>query len=169
MVKKKNPNIHTISVYVANKPGVLVRCAQVFARRGFNIDSLVVSPGVNPRYSRMTITAIGAPEVLEQIIKQTGKLVDVLHCIEHTGLDSIDREYAMLKIKASGARARNAIKKRIKNCAHILDDKNGAIIVGQMGTTEDLNKLEDQLKKKYTIIEMIRSGKLVMAVGKEPT
>ena len=72
-------NIHTISLFVANKPGVLIRCAQVFARRGFNIDSLVVSPAVNPKFSRMTITAQGDPDTLEQIIKQSAKLIDVVH------------------------------------------------------------------------------------------
>jgi len=169
MIKKKNPNTHTISVFVANKPGVLVRCAQVFARRGFNIDSLVVSAGVDPRYSRMTITATGAPEVLEQIIKQSSKLVDVMHCIEHTGEDSIDREYAMLKIKCPNPATRNAIRKLVKNRAHILNDASGAIIIGQAGRTEDLDGLEEAIKKKFTILEMVRSGKLAMAVGKEAT
>ncbi|MBZ0166059.1 MAG: acetolactate synthase small subunit, partial [Candidatus Omnitrophica bacterium] len=81
-MEKKN-NIHTISLLVANKPGVLIRCAQIFARRGFNVDSLVVSPAVNPKFSRMTITAQGDPATLEQIIKQTAKLIDVVHAEEH--------------------------------------------------------------------------------------
>ena len=80
-------DVHTISLFVANKPGVLVRCAQVFARRGFNIDALVVSPSANPKYSRMTITLSGDPATLDQIIKQTAKLVDVIHCSEHTRKD----------------------------------------------------------------------------------
>ena len=75
--------LHTISVLVANKPGVLVRIALVFARRGYNIDSLVVSPTVNPKFSRMTITAKGDLETLEQIIKNVNKLIDVIHCGEH--------------------------------------------------------------------------------------
>ena len=65
---------HTISVKVANKPGVLLRIATIFARRGFNIDSLVVSPALDGKYSRMTITTSGARETLEQIIKQLNKL-----------------------------------------------------------------------------------------------
>ena len=67
--KIKQKDIHTVSMLVANKPGVLVRCAQVFARRGFNIDALVVSASVNPKFSRMTITASGDPGTLEQIVK----------------------------------------------------------------------------------------------------
>ncbi|MCA9407601.1 MAG: acetolactate synthase small subunit [Candidatus Omnitrophica bacterium] len=168
MARGKNENFHTISVLVANKPGVLVRCAQVFARRGFNIDALVVSPGVDPKFSRMTITAQGDPATLDQIIKQTAKLIDVVHCQEHTDLDAVDREYAMVKVKASSPATKTAIKKVIKAKAHILDDSNQAMIIGQTGTSDELDALEEQLKK-FGIVEMVRSGKLVMARGKEPT
>jgi acetolactate synthase-1/3 small subunit len=164
----KRNNIHTISVFVTNKPGVLVRCAQGFARRGFNIDSLVVSPGVNPKYSRMTITLQGDPGTLEQIIKQTAKLIDVLHVQEHTGQDSLDREYALIKVRCPSSATKSAVKKLIKSRAHIHDDSDGALIIGQAGTTKELDTLEDQLKK-FGIIEIVRSGKLAMAKGKEPT
>lgn len=166
MIKKNG--IHTISIFVANKPGVLVRCAQVFARRAYNIDALVVSPGINPKYSRMTITASGDPETLDQIIKQTSKLVDVLHVMEHLGQDAVSREYAMFKIKCSSAGIKKSIKKLISHRAHMLDDSQGVLIIGCNGTTEQVDLMEDQLKK-FGIIEIIRSGKLVMALGKEPT
>ena len=164
----KKPDIHTISVLVANKPGVLVRCAQVFARRGFNIDSLVVSPSVNPKYSRMTITAQGDPGTLEQIIKQSNKLVDVIHCGEHTGEDSLTREVALVKMKATPVNKKFVQRLVRKYHAHIVNDSDGAIIVEQSGTTVELDELETILKKNG-IIEMVRSGKLVMALGKEPT
>src|SRR4051812_258069 len=105
-----NSNTHTISVLVANKPGVLVRIALVFARRGYNIDSLVVSPTVNPKYSRMTITAKGDPVTLEQIIKNVDKLIDIIHCGEHDVINSVEKELALFKIKASAA-AKAFIKK----------------------------------------------------------
>src|SRR3954464_8659874 len=77
---------HTISVLVRNQPGVLVRVALVFARRGYNIESLVVSADVaNGEFSRMTITCSGDLQTLEQIIKQVAKLIDVVHAIDHTG------------------------------------------------------------------------------------
>lgn len=163
----KNTSIHTISVLVANKPGVLVRCAQIFARRGFNIDALVVSPAVNPKFSRMTITLQGNPEALEQIIKQTGKLIDVIHCQEHTGEDSVDHESALIKIKTT-EKTRPAIIKLIKGRATILDETGNALIVDQKGSSDELDVLENELKK-YGIIEMVRSGKLVMAKGHEST
>ena len=78
----------------------LVRVALVFSRRGYNIESLVVSPGKDPGYSRMTITCSGAPATLEQIIKQLAKLIDVVHAIDHTGGAVYETEIALLKIES---------------------------------------------------------------------
>ena len=161
-------NTHTISVLVANKPGVLVRLSLVFARRGYNIDSLVVSPTINPKYSRMTITAKGDLETLDQIIKNVNKLVDVIHCGEHDMSRSIERELALLKVKSSPA-AKAAIDKHSKKYhAKIVDTQDQRLIIAQSGTTEELDEFEI-LMKKYGVIEMVRSGKLLMAQGKEAT
>ena len=91
-------NVHTLSMYVANKPGVLGRICAVFSRRGFNIDSLVVSQGRDPRYSRMTVGISGHPEGLHQIIMQCNKLIDVIHCFEHTDKDSVVKEMVLVKL-----------------------------------------------------------------------
>ena len=88
----RNEVLHTLSVYVNNKAGVLMRICQVFARRGFNIESLVVSQGRDSRFSRMTIGITGNPQGLDQIIKQVNKLIDVIHCSEHTAEDSVVKE-----------------------------------------------------------------------------
>lgn len=157
-------NIHTVSILVANKPGVLVRCAQVFARRGFNIDALVVSESVNPQFSRMTITAQGDRGTLEQIIKQTSKLIDVIHCSEHTGVDSIDYELALIKVKQS-AQSKDAASALVKKYgATIVDQSDQVIIFSLAGTTNVVDRFEEELKQ-YDILEMVRSGKLVMAKG----
>src|SRR5438067_3735665 len=93
--------IHTISALVRNQPGVLVRVSLVFARRGYNIESLVVSPDVtNGDFSRMTITCRGDYDTLEQIIKQLAKLIDVVHAIDHTGQAVVETEIALVKLKA---------------------------------------------------------------------
>ncbi len=159
---------HIVSLLVANKPGVLVRIALVFARRGFNIDSLVVSATSNPKFSRMTITAKGDLYTLDQIIKQSGKLVDVIHVSEHTGIDALHRELALVKIKKTASAKAQLSKIMKKFHAHMVDESNGALIVAQSGTTEEVDQFE-ALLKKFGIIEMVRSGKLVMALGKEPT
>ena len=161
-------NIHTISFLVANKPGVLVRIAQVFARRGYNIDSLVVCASFDPNYSRMTITAQGDPQTLEQIIKQSAKLVDVLHVGEHTGSGAVEREYALLKVKATPSTKATILKFCKKFQTHVVDTTGHYLIISQGGTTEELDAFE-ALIKKYGILEMIRSGKLVMAKGQTTT
>ena len=91
------PNRHTLSIRTKNEPGVLMRICQVFARRGVNIDSLVVAESRDSNFARMTIGVTGAPEGLEQIIKQVNKLVDVIHGYEHTPDDSVSKEMVMAK------------------------------------------------------------------------
>ncbi len=161
------PSLHTISVLVTNKPGVLVRLALVFAKRGYNIDSLVVSPTVNPKFSRMTITAKGDWETLEQIIKNVNKLIDVIHCEEHTG-HAVEKELALLKTKSSPAVKAFVAKNSRKFHVRIDDSAQGYIIIEQTGTTAQLDEFES-LIKKYGVVEMVRTGKVLMAYGKETT
>ena len=164
----KPKDIHTISLLVANKPGVLVRITLVFARRGYNIDSLVVSPSVDPRFSRMTITAKGDPGTLDQIIKQAGKLIDVIHGSEHRLEESVEKELALFKVRCK-PHTKPAILKVLKPFhAHVLEFTNSTLIIEQTGTTNQLDQLEEALKK-YGIIEMVRTGKILIARGKEAT
>ena len=161
-------NIHTISVLVANKPGVLVRIALVFARRGYNIDSLVVSPTINPKFSRMTITAKGDLETLDQIIKNANKLIDVIHCEEHDLTHTVEKELALLKIKASPAAKTFITKYSRKFHVKIDDTSEKYFIIEQTGTTSALDEFE-ALVRKYGVVEMVRTGKILMAKGKEKT
>ncbi|HBR14044.1 MAG TPA: acetolactate synthase small subunit [Candidatus Omnitrophica bacterium] len=165
---EQRKDIHTISLLVANKPGVLVRVALVFSRRGYNIDSLVVSPSFDSRFSRMTITAQGDPKALDQIIKQVSKLIDVIHASEHTGIDAVHRELALVKVKSTPTNKAIIPKLCKKHNACIIDESPKAFIIKQAGTTIALDEFETMLRK-YGIIEMVRSGKLVMAKGKEST
>ncbi len=161
-------NSHTISVLVANKPGVLVRIALVFARRAYNIDSLVVSPTVNEKYSRMTISAKGDPIILDQIIKNVNKLIDVIHCSEHDLTHSIEKELALYKVKLS-ASAKTFVTKHARKYGLKTDDASeGHIVIEQTGTTLQLDEFE-ALVKKHGVIEMVRTGKVLIAKGKEKT
>ena len=93
-------DLHTIALLVRNAPGVLVRVAMVFSRRGYNIESLVVSPGARTGFSRMTVTCSGDPSILEQMIKQLSKLVDVVNATDHTGDAAYESEIALVKVAA---------------------------------------------------------------------
>ena len=159
--------LHTISVLVANKPGVLVRIALVFARRGYNIDSLVVSPTVNPKFSRMTITAKGDLETLEQIIKNVNKLIDVIHCGEHPA-NTVEKELALLKTKVSPAIKAFVTKNARKYHVRIDDTSEDCFIIEQTGTTTQLDEFESLLKK-FGILEMIRTGKVLITRGRQET
>src|SRR5882762_992198 len=147
-----SPPIHTISILVRNKPGVLVRVALVFARRGYNIESLVVSADVtNGQFSRMTITCSGDPETLEQIIKQVTKLIDVVHAFDHTGQAVIESEIALAKLEC-------AVDQRTE----ILQ------IADQFGASDKLDACLTLLNQ-YKIVELVRSGKILMARGQTST
>ncbi len=168
MKKSAQKDLHTISLLVANKPGVLVRIALVFARRAFNIDSLIVSSTLDPKFSRMTITAQGNPATLDQIVKQTAKLIDVIHVGEHTQVDALEKEMALVKISCKPSH-KSAIEKLLKVFhAHVVDKTDNTWIIEQTGSTLELDSLEEGLKK-YGVLEMVRTGKLVMTKGKAST
>ncbi len=159
---------HTISMYVANKPGVLARIAQVFARRGFNIDSLVVSSAGDGDYSRMTIAAQGNPEGLDQIIKQANKLVDVLHCFDHTGENAVVKELALIKIGVGPEQRTEVLQVAEHFGCKTVDLTDTSMILMATGDTDKLDALVGMLQK-YRIIELVRTGKVVMARGDEVT
>ena len=161
--------LHTMSVLVRNQPGVLVRVALVFARRGFNIESLVVSADpVNADFSRMTITCSGDPETLEQIIKQVAKLVDVVHAIDHTGQSVVETEIALIKIKA-GLHQRTEILQLAEHYkAKVVDCSASSLILRVTGASEKLDSFVTLLRP-FGVVELVRSGKILMTRGPEIT
>jgi acetolactate synthase-1/3 small subunit len=162
------PRFHTISLFVNNKPGVLVRVSLVFSRRGFNIESLVVSPAAEGRFSRMTITCSGAPEDLEQIIKQLHKLVDVVHAIDHTGDSSYEVEIALVKLD-SPLDQRTQILQIAENFkARVVDYGSDSLILQAHGSSEKLDAFI-ALLRPFELTDLVRSGKILMARGKSVT
>ena len=161
--------LHTISILVRNKPGVLVRIALVFARRGYNIESLVVSAdAVNAQFSRMTITCSGDPETLEQIIKQVTKLIDVVRAIDHSGQDVIETETALVKLKAALDERTELLQISEQYNAKVVDYGPDSLILRIYGESEKLDSFL-ALLKPFGIAEMVRSGKILMARGLETT
>lgn len=159
---------HTLSMYVANKPGVLARIAQVFARRGFNIDSLVVSPTVDGNFSRMTITAKGDPAGLYQIMEAAKKLVDVIHCTDHTGENMVDKELALIKLRVSPEARTEVLQIADHFGAETVDLTETSCILMITGDTDKVDAMF-KLLKKFKIVELVRTGKVVMARGEEET
>jgi len=162
--------LRTISVLVRNQPGVLVRVSLVFARRGYNIESLVVSPDVtNGDFSRMTITCRGDDDTLDQIIKQLAKLIDVVHAFDHTGQAVVETEIALMKIKASTVEARAAILQVVEHYkAKVVDFGSESLVLRVYGESEKLDSFI-ALLKPFDIVELVRSGKILMTRGPETT
>ena len=160
--------VHTISLFVNNVPGVLVRVALVFSRGGFNIESLVVSPGAEGRFSRMTVTCSGGVDSLEQIIKQLAKLVDVVHAIDHTGDLAYETEIALIKIEAPLSERTEILQVAEHFKSRVVDYGSESMILQSHGSSEKLDALISLLRP-YSIAELVRSGKLLMARGKSIT
>jgi len=159
---------HTLSVFVANKPGVLARVAQVYARRGFNIDSLVVSASKDGEFSRMTITLQGSEEGLDQIIKQTNKLVDVIHCTDHSDDNAVVRELALVKIKVDREERADALQVSEHFGCKSVDLTTSSMIIMATGASDKLDACIAMLDQ-FEIVELVRTGKVVMARGGEET
>lgn len=159
---------NTLSILVNNSPGVLMRICQVFSRRAYNIDSLVVSEGRTGAFSRMTIDISGHPDGLVQILKQVNKLIDVIHCFEHTADNSVVREMLLVKILA-GPADRSAALQVIEHFAgKTVDMSPESMIAMFTGTTSKLDAVTLMLSQ-FEVVETIRTGKVVMARGSSTT
>jgi acetolactate synthase-1/3 small subunit len=161
-------DLHTIALLVRNAPGVLVRVAMVFSRRGYNIESLVVSPGARSGFSRMTVTCSGDPSILEQMINQLAKLVDVVHALDHTTSDRFETEIALIKIRCSGDSRREVLEIAEHFNAKVVDYAFESVILRVFGGSEKLDAMIT-LFPEGKIVELVRSGKIVMARALEVT
>lgn len=168
------PPMHTIALLVRNKPGVLVRVALVFSRRGYNIESLVVSPAFDAEiegykaetgeFSRMTITCSGDAAVLEQIVKQLEKLIDVVHAIDHSGQAVIESELALVKIRV-GLHDRTGVLQIAEHYkAKVVDYGSDSLVIRVEGDSEKLDAFL-ALLNSHGVVELVRSGKILMARG----
>lgn len=155
---------HILSILVENKPGVLARVAGLFARRGFNIDSLAVGETEDAAVSRMTVVCSAEGKPLEQITKQLHKLINVLGIAELPHDDSVERELALIKI-AVGAGKRAEVLEIVEIFrATVLDVDPDALVVEATGSPEKILALEDLLRP-YGIGEMARTGRIALARG----
>ena len=159
---------HTLSVLVNNEPGVLMRICQVFSRRAFNIDSLIVSEGRNANFSRMTIGVSGDPQGLNQIIMQVAKLIDVIHCFEHTSDNSVTKEMVLIKIQCSPAERSMALQITEHFAGKTVDLTPTSMIVMLNGDSPKVDAAITMFSQ-FNIIETVRTGKMVMARGQQPT
>jgi acetolactate synthase-1/3 small subunit len=159
---------HILSILVENKPGVLTRVSGLFARRGFNIETLVVGPTDDPELSRITLTVDGAMHPIDQVTKQLHKLVNVIKIRDLEPGDTIARELAVFKIAADGA-GRGEIMQLVEIFkGKIIDVTKRSIIVEVVGESEKVKAFE-RLVRPFGLIEMAQTGEIAISRGRTET
>lgn len=155
---------HTLSVLVANQPGVLARVAALFMRRGYNIESIAVGETEDPAVSRMTIVVNGDKRAVEQITKNVHKLIEVLKVTDLTEESMIDRELALIKVSADSGNRSEILQIVDIFRAKIVDVSERTVVVEVTG---DEGKVDAMIRmlRPYGIRELVRTGKVAMARG----
>jgi len=159
---------HTISVLVDNTPGVLMKVAGLFRRRGYNIHSLAVGVTEQPTVSRMIIAVEGEPEILEQIIKQLNKLIEVIKVNDVTGFSTVDRELALIKLNATPATRMEIMEICNVFRANVVDLTEKTMTLEVTGRSEKIDAILS-LVQKYGVREMVRTGQVTLVRGAQPT
>jgi acetolactate synthase-1/3 small subunit len=155
---------HTLSVLVENRPGVLARVAMLFARRGFNIDSLAVGETEDPLVSRMTMIVSVEGKPLEQVTKQLQKLINVLRVVELAVEDKIERELALIKVGVGAGKRAEVLEIAEIFRAKVVDVDADALTLEITGSPDKVSALED-LVAPYGITELARTGRIALGRG----
>ena len=145
------------SILVDNSSGVLSRVAGLFSRRGYNIDSLTVGETLDPKLSRMTITVTGDDDVLEQIEKQLGKLIDVKEIVELPHDESVCRELVLIKVLCTREERQQITTMADIYRANIVDVAKDSLMIEITGSQSKL-KAFLSLVEDYEILELVRTG-----------
>src|SRR5271154_5652503 len=159
---------HVLSILVENKPGVLTRIAGLFARRGFNIDTLAVGPTDDERISRITLTLDGALHPIDQVTKQLHKLINVLKIRDLEPGDTVTRELALFKVSADGSQRGELMQITEIFRGKVVDVTKRAIIIEVTGTTEKIEAFETMVRP-FGLIEMMRTGEIAISRGRSET
>jgi acetolactate synthase-1/3 small subunit len=159
---------HVLSILVENKPGVLTRIAGLFARRGFNIDTLAVGPTEDERVSRITLTLDGAVHPIDQVTKQLHKLVNVLKIRDLEPEETLGRELALFKVSVDGPGRTEVMQLCEIFRGKIVDVTRRSVVVEVTGTYEKIEAFE-QLVRPFGLIEMARTGEIAIARGRSET
>ena len=159
---------HILSILVENKPGVLTRIAGLFARRGFNIDTLAVGPTDDDNVSRVTLTLDGAVHPIDQVTKQLHKLVNVLKIRDLEPEEALARELALFKVSADGANRAEVMQICEIFRAKIVDVTKRSLVVEVTGTYEKVDAFE-RLVRPFGLVEMARTGEIAISRGRGET
>ncbi len=155
---------HTLSVLVENHPGVLSKVSGLFGRRGYNIESLVVSETEDRTISRMIIVVDGDEEILEQVTKQLNKLIDVIKVNDVTNEETVDRQLLLVRVNADHSTRAEIIQLMDIFRARIIDIGSKSLMIEATG---DETKIEAIIKllKPFGIQELVKTGRISLVRG----
>ncbi len=159
---------HVLSILVENKSGVLTRIAGLFARRGFNIDTLTVGPTDDEHISRVTLTVDGALHPIDQVTKQLHKLINVLKIRDLEPADTVARELALFKVSADGVQRGELMQIAEIFRGKVVDVTKRAVIIEVTGTTDKIAAFESMVRP-FGLIEMMRTGEIAISRGRSET
>jgi acetolactate synthase I/III small subunit len=159
---------HILAILVENKPGVLTRITGLFARRGFNIDTLAVGPTDDDTVSRITMTLDGAVHPIDQVTKQLHKLVNVLKIRDLEPRETLARELALFKISADGTARAEVMQICEIFRARVVDVSKRSMVVEITGTCDKVEAFES-LVRPFGLIEMARTGEIAISRGRAET
>lgn len=157
---------HTISILVENEFGVLTRVAGLFSGRGFNIESLCVAETLDPTISAMTIVTRGSEAILEQILKQLNKLINVIKVVDFEEVEHVSREMVLVKVSAT-ERTREEILRMTEIFRGRVVDVSPRTYTVEITGTEDKIKAFLTLVKPLGIKELVRTGPIAMVRGEK--
>lgn len=156
---------HIISILLQNEAGALARVAGMFSARGYNIESLSVAPTHEPTVSRLTLVTSGSESVIDQIIKQSRKLVDVVEIADLTRDDHLEAELLMLRVEVDRDSARKVVDCVRRHRGLILDETETTRTVQLTGTGNEVNTFVAEVSALATVIELVRSGTAALRRG----
>lgn len=162
--KKSNEKCCTIGVLVENRFGVLARIAGLFSGRGFNIDSLSVAETLDPTVSRMTIVTRGNEYIIEQIMKQLNKLIDVIRVIDLSEEKYVDRELVLIKVIAKSSMRAELLRITDIFRGNIVDVSPDTYTIELTGNEDKIQAIID-LMKPMGIKEIVKTGKIAISRG----
>ncbi len=158
---------HTLAVLVENRPGVLTHISGLISRRAFNIESIAAGYTEEPETTRITIVVEGDENELEQVVNQLSKLVDVIKISDLTAIDSIHRELALIKVKASSETRSDIVNIVEIFRAKIVDVNRETMVIELSGEEAKIDAL-CQVLGDHGIIEIARTGKIALSRGPIP-
>jgi acetolactate synthase-1/3 small subunit len=157
---------HTLGVLVENQPGVLSRVAGLFSGRGFNIESLTVAETLDPQVSHITLVTTGDETIMEQIVKQLNKLVNVIKVIDFREVKFVDREMALIKVKAEAHTRAEVLRIVDIFRGKVVDVSPNFFTIEVTGDEGKIQAILDLLAQ-LGIVEVVRTGKVAIARSKK--